>query len=475
MTRECAANGFGVAFLSRFQAGLQSVFQIRLQLPRGLVCRVEVSGFATRFQRAFLEVDDQGSVLDQGDELALCSAGTTEDGCIEIQFRFRSPHTRNDWIHVLFSGTASPGAPPRILGFTSMPLDMNPDFRMHQPASRSMDGVWFAAQAAFLFRNYFHFEFELARPGANLTGLELVAPVEVAGVRWLTAHPIAHDGRGLKPESSPVAPRAAALMDALGPAGELAGHQLHGLLSEPVDIPCLSMAESDRLQQFRILARFSDGHQEWFQLCPKRDKHSKLPWKCLKSHLDGLGGGRFIEVGGRGEGSAEVRRRLGPEWNYTALDIHPGLNVDVVGDAHHLSDLIPPGSADVIYSASVLEHFLAPWRFVIEANRVLRTGGIFYAAMPSAWPLHAEPWDFWRASDHAWPALLNPGTGFELLERGILGRSVILPYLPSGSGRTRAQCDPAYEHTFAIARKIGPSSASWGAYDRRWSTGRYER
>lgn len=196
------------------------------------------------------------------------------------------------------------------------------------------------------------------------------------------------------------------------------------------------MAESDGLQDFRILARFADGHQEWFQLCPKENEHAKRPWKCLKPYLDGLGGGRFVEVGGRGQSSAEVRRRLGSEWSYSALDIHPGLNVDVVGDAHHLSDLIPPGSVDVIYSASVLEHFLAPWRFVVEANRVLRTGGIFYAAMPCAWPLHAEPWDFWRASDHAWPALLNPGTGFELLQRGILGRSVILPYLPSGSGRT---------------------------------------
>jgi SAM-dependent methyltransferase len=473
--REGKEGSYGLAFLVPFQAGLMLEFRLRVSLPADMCCRIEVSGYATRFQRAFLAVNSRASLLDQGDELSECCVLPTADGCLDILFRFRSPHTRHDWVHVLFTGLENPGVQPRILVFTSRTMDQNPDFRMYQPAHQSEDRTFIAVQAAFLFRNYFHFEFELMRPGTVLVGLELLAPVGVTGVRWLTAGDVAHDGKGLLPERNPIAPRAAALMEELGPGAELAGHQLHGLLSEPVDFQYLSMAQTDAFRDFYILARFADGYSTQFKLCPSDNESSKVPWKRLQPYLDRMRGGRFLEVGGRGESSLNVRKRLGPEWHYSALDIHAGPNVDLVGDAHHLSNLIPQESVDVIYSSSAMEHFLVPWRFVVEANWVLRTGGIFYAAMPSAWPLHAEPWDFWRISDHAWPAFLNPGTGFELLESGIVGRSVILPYLPANSGRTRAQCDPAYEHTFVIARKIGPSNESWDAYDVRWSAGRYER
>jgi SAM-dependent methyltransferase len=268
-------------------------------------------------------------------------------------------------------------------------------------------------------------------------------------------------------------------MDRFGPQVGAHEHTIFGLIRDPVDLRFVSVAESDALMNFRLMARFSDGAVAELSLVPKAaDQEPNALWDRVLARIQDLppeAGRNFLEVGGRGEASGIVRTLLGSEWQYRAMDIHPGPNVDLVGDAHHLSELLPAQSVDVVYSSNVMEHFLAPWRFVVEANHVLRVGGLFMAMVPTTWSLHAEPWDFWRMTGHGWPALLNPGTGFQLLESAVLNRSSIVPQLPNLSGRTRAQYDPAYEHTFAIARKVSESRAFWGAYNVAWVAGRYER
>jgi hypothetical protein len=46
---------------------------------------------------------------------------------------------------------------------------------------------------------------------------------------------------------------------------------------------------------------------------------------------------------------------------------------------------------------------------------VLKTGALGVFTTHQTWPLHDQPWDFWRFSDTAWMALLNPATGFEII------------------------------------------------------------
>jgi hypothetical protein len=47
---------FGLAYLTPLHAGVRVEFALRLCLPEGRNCRIEVGGFATRFQRAFLVI-----------------------------------------------------------------------------------------------------------------------------------------------------------------------------------------------------------------------------------------------------------------------------------------------------------------------------------------------------------------------------------------------------------------------------------
>lgn len=125
--------------------------------------------------------------------------------------------------------------------------------------------------------------------------------------------------------------------------------------------------------------------------------------------------GRLLEVGSRAR-SGVVRRDLAPPgWEYSGLDVMDGPNVDVVGDAHRLSSLYPRHHFDAIMACSVLEHLMMPWKFVVELNRVLKPGAIGVFTTHQCWPLHDQPWDFWRFSDMAWTGLLNAATGFEIM------------------------------------------------------------
>jgi SAM-dependent methyltransferase len=129
---------------------------------------------------------------------------------------------------------------------------------------------------------------------------------------------------------------------------------------------------------------------------------------------------------------------------YVGFDIHSGPNVDVTGDIHRLSEILPRDHFDVVFAISVFEHLAMPWKAVQEINKVLKPGGTLFIFTHHTFPLHAEPWDFWRFSKHAFPVLLNRHTGFEITgcqmgwpclvlplerEKALTGTHTILSYM----------------------------------------------
>jgi SAM-dependent methyltransferase len=76
--------------------------------------------------------------------------------------------------------------------------------------------------------------------------------------------------------------------------------------------------------------------------------------------------------------------------NYSARDACP----DVIADAMRLP--IATGTVDLVFCTQVLEHLPKPWRFLEECHRVLKTGGWMILSAPFYWPLHEEPYDYFR-------------------------------------------------------------------------------
>jgi SAM-dependent methyltransferase len=124
---------------------------------------------------------------------------------------------------------------------------------------------------------------------------------------------------------------------------------------------------------------------------------------------------RVLEIGSRAVSDTTQRSRFSPPVQYFGMDLLPGPNVDIVGDAHELSRLFPENHFDGVFSQSVFEHLLMPWKVVLEINKILKLGGLVLIGTHPTWPPHELPWDFWRFQENSFWSLFNRATGFELV------------------------------------------------------------
>ena len=138
--------------------------------------------------------------------------------------------------------------------------------------------------------------------------------------------------------------------------------------------------------------------------------------------------GRLLEIGSRAR-SGVSRREVFGDRPYVGVDVLPGEGVSVVGDVHALSTLVEPGSIDFIFSASVFEHLIMPWKVAVEMNRVMRTGSVALIVTHQTCGLHDSPWDFWRFSDTCWRGLFNTRTGFEIVTTTMNVPVYVVPFL----------------------------------------------
>lgn len=102
--------------------------------------------------------------------------------------------------------------------------------------------------------------------------------------------------------------------------------------------------------------------------------------------------------------------------NYTGFDVEHGENVDVVGDAHRLSDFFDAEQFDVVYSAAVLEHIAMPWILAEEISKVLKVGGTVITATHFSYAEHELPWHFFQFNKGGLRSLFCPALGFEEIQ-----------------------------------------------------------
>lgn len=146
------------------------------------------------------------------------------------------------------------------------------------------------------------------------------------------------------------------------------------------------------------------GHMEWADFLT--DKFNK----------QGL---RVLEIGSRNVTGANLRTRFSKA-EYVGFDFMAGDNVDIVGDAHKLSDYFQQGDKfDLIFSSAVFEHLYAPWLVAQEIQKLLSMGGHVFTETHFSFSSHERPWNFFQFSDMGLRALFNDGLGFELIDKGM--------------------------------------------------------
>lgn len=83
---------------------------------------------------------------------------------------------------------------------------------------------------------------------------------------------------------------------------------------------------------------------------------------------------------------------------YTGVDVEEGPGVDMVCQAEGLTEKFGREKFDFVISSCVLEH-LRDWKTAVSnMKNVCKPGGTLLIIVPSDWPYHAYPYDFWRYS-----------------------------------------------------------------------------
>jgi SAM-dependent methyltransferase len=124
---------------------------------------------------------------------------------------------------------------------------------------------------------------------------------------------------------------------------------------------------------------------------------SVLEWGERNLSAGEIRGRRVLEVGSYDVNGSlrSVVEPLGPA-EYVGADIRPGPGVDVICQAEDLVERFGTECFDVVISTATLEHIRDWRRAVSNIKRVCRPGGLIVVVVPSAWPFHAYPNDFWR-------------------------------------------------------------------------------
>jgi SAM-dependent methyltransferase len=222
----------------------------------------------------------------------------------------------------------------------------------------------------------------------------------------------------------------------------------------------------EQVSQMQLVFRFADGStataiglvEQKIKTDPFHVLHQRF-FEYLRAQPSPF---KVLEIGSRNRSGNVRRSLLGDRIEYVGLDIIAGDNVDLVGDAHELSHLFPRDTFDAVFSMSVFEHLLMPWKVAVEINHVLKPGGLALISTHQTFPLHEIPWDFWRFSDQSWHALFNAQTGFQVLEIALGESASIVAHLLH-SVTARMDTCPAYLATSVLCQKTQNTALSWNA------------
>ena len=141
-----------------------------------------------------------------------------------------------------------------------------------------------------------------------------------------------------------------------------------------------------------------------------RSNHRVRLTRDLAPHIRRLKG-VVLDVGGGRE--APLDAAWPPDAIRFRVDPFPHVRPQLVGDAVALP--VRSSVADGVVMCELLEHVRRPTMALAEARRVLRAGGVLYGSVPFLFPVHGDPYDFWRYTDPALRTLLGDA-GFRDIE-----------------------------------------------------------
>jgi hypothetical protein len=145
--------------------------------------------------------------------------------------------------------------------------------------------------------------------------------------------------------------------------------------------------------------------------------HGNFVFDDFMARCQAMNRPRVLELGTKRSIASRSTRR--DSWiphasEYLGTDINSGVDVDIVADAHRLTETVGEEQFDVIISCSTFEHFKYPHRVAHEIMKALRIGGVVFIQTHQSFPLHAYPYDYFRFSREALAGLFGTQMGFQV-------------------------------------------------------------
>jgi len=104
---------------------------------------------------------------------------------------------------------------------------------------------------------------------------------------------------------------------------------------------------------------------------------------------------------------------------YKGIDISKGKNVDIVCDAHEMSNFLEGEKFDLIFSSYVFEHLHSPWIVVDEIKKLLKPGGHVFIETHFSYSFHGGEHNYFQFSHHGLRSLFSTEKGFDLIDYGM--------------------------------------------------------
>lgn len=123
--------------------------------------------------------------------------------------------------------------------------------------------------------------------------------------------------------------------------------------------------------------------------------------------------GRLLDIGCGNKPYANIINVLVDE--YIGCDIVQSSDqkVDIICDATKIP--LPNASFDILMSTQVIEHIADHQLLINESYRILKPGGYLIISGPMYWPIHEEPYDFFRFTKYGFRHLLTRA-GYTVIE-----------------------------------------------------------
>ena len=134
--------------------------------------------------------------------------------------------------------------------------------------------------------------------------------------------------------------------------------------------------------------------------------------RFVRAAIQRFGDGALLDVGCGERPFEAYRTQKITQW--TGVDVPGNAKADIHAFAHDIP--VASGTFKTILCTEVLEHVPNPKAVVDELFRVLAPGGHLILTVPQYWPLHEEPYDFFRFTSYGLRHVLEE-SGFAVIEQ----------------------------------------------------------